>query len=454
MTTYGNTSRVSVDVVGGGIAGISGPGERKVVLFAEGDPGSGSASANSPTQVSGPGELAGHFGSGEPIVSYFQQIAENGVEYANIWGVMPEVMNAASEDITGGGDAADHTGGSRLSNNPIVEDTSTITFEDDNNNALTVEFRYETNTDNTTSDFTNLTPPSETVYINPNTGEWVADTADNYDVTYDWLDWSSAFDSATDVIQEQEVGVWGVGSESRDVIDDAESTMGPLRTQEWKMISLLGLTEPNQSSSDNDGTQDVSNYTDNIDADATFLTGPARLLDDTLTALGAVAGTMAGNAISDPITTDRLEGIEDLEQTLTVPDQELFEGEGIIVLSNANTPPTIESNVGTSSATDWTRTFFSRRLADRFILAARSAARTARGELNNVNTQLIVEQLLADEMRELVQEGVLEPNTDDDQKWFVEATEDPDNPRELDLSFGFTPTGVVDIVDVSETINY
>jgi hypothetical protein len=454
MTIYGNTSRVSADLTGGGITGIVGGGERKAVIFARGDPNAGSASVNDPTQVSGPGELGSTFGSGTRITEHFRQAAENGQPYERMWGVMPEQLSVADEDITGGGDAADHTGGSKINGgDPIVEDTSLITAEDDQGNTLTVKFRYETNTDSTNSDFTGLSPGADEFFINPNTGEWVADAADNYNISYGHLDWSSAFDSATAVIEEQELGVWGVDSEAESVLSTADSTVDPLRKNEWKMVLVEGLAEPNATGSDDDAELNVSDFTLSLDSDATFLFGPARILDEVQTVMGAVLGKMAGNAIDNPILGDSLTGIEELEQTLTVPEQESLENKQVTPLANTGTP-TIESNVSTSTATDWKRTLFARQVADRLILGARAIAEETRGKLNSDGTELIVEEQMADEIEDLIDLNVLRPNEPDSQRWFVEANQDPNNSRELDVSFGFTPTGVVDVVDFDATINY
>lgn len=452
MTQYGNTNRISVDVLGGGIAGININTEEKAVVFANGDPNAGSVSINSPTRVSGPGQLEGTFGSDQDINDQMRLVAANGISYDNMWGVVPEQVNVSNEDITGGGDAEDHTGGSEISEAPIVEDTSLITVQDDQGSTLSVEFRYETNKDATNTDFTSLSPSTDTMFINPNTGEWVADASDNYNIAYDHLDWQSAFDSAVGVVSEQETGTWFVNSEADEVITSASSTASPLRTNDWKMIKVLGPAEPNDTSSDNDGIIAAGDYQNGVDADATYLTGPARLEDSKRNAGGAVAGRIAGNPIDDPIIGDSLQGVTNLEQEMSVSDQETLEGEGVIPLSNLG--PKIEGNVGTSSATDWTRTVFSRKLADRLILAARAVAKAVRGKLNNVTTQNVVEQQLSDEIVDLVEDGVLEPNTEQEQKWYVSATEDSNNKRELDVSFGFTPTGVVDVVEIEQTINY
>ena len=454
MTIYGNTSRVSVDLQGGGVSGVSEGIEQKVLIFARGDTTGGSVSANTPTQISGPGALTETFGSDQPIVTHLQDAAANGVSYDNLWGVVPEQITETAEDITGGGDAADHTTGDEIANAPIVEDTSLITVEDDTGTTMTVEFRYETNKDSTNSDFTSLSPGADTMFINPVTGEWVADTSDDYNIDYDYLDFDAAFDGSTEIIEEQEVGGWWIDTESESVLSSAQGKADPLRKNEWKMVRVHSLARPNQTGSDDGAEINASDFTLGVDSDYTFAYGPGRRDSSIVSVIGAIAGVTGGNAIDDPIIGDELLNIDSLEQGLSVPNQETLEGEKVIPLSNAGNP-SIEGNLSTSTSTDWLRSYFARRLADRLILAARAIAKDTRGKLNSEQTEQIVEEQLADEIIDLIDQNVLKPNVQgESDRWFVSADQDPNNVRELDVSFGFTPTGVVDVVDVGATINY
>lgn len=451
MTTYGNPSRVSVDVSGGGITGISGGNADKLVIFARGS--GGEAQPNVPETVGGPGSLEDTFGTGSEIVSYFRQAVSNGVPYSRITGVMPSNETTTDEDITNGGEAGDHTSGTEIANAPLIEDVSSITFEDSTSTELTVEFRYETNKDSTNADFTNLSPESGTVFINPLTGEWVAGSTGDYTVSYEYNDWQSAFDAATGIVEEQESGEWYVGVGSESVLNDAIDVAGPLREDEWKMIRVFGDARPNMTSEQDTAHFNVDDYSDSLDNEAAFVFAPTRLDDSTLTVGGAIAGIAASHDVDEPILGETLSEVGELDQTLTVPEQQLFEGNKVIPLSNRGSPM-IEDNVSTSEETDWLRTFFSVKLADRIVLAARAIAKATRGELNSDTARSNVEQLLTDELRDLVDGNVLVGNTSDETNWFVNATQDETNQRKIGLSFGFTPTGVVDTVTVDTTINF
>lgn len=437
MTTYGSSSRVSINIQGGTIAGIGLATELKVVVFAQGDPSNGSAQVNDPTQVSGPGELESTFGADTQIVEEMKGAANNDVAYDVMWGVMPSTVSVTAETVNGGSGT--------LGNAPIIEDASEITVT--NTTAAQEEtpiFRYESPPD--TSSLS-----SDEVAINPNSGEVEAGDTDDYEIDYKYLDWQSAFDSATGILDEQELGHWIVGSEAESVLTDADTTVDDLRRNEWKMISTSGPLQPNDTGSNGEAFVDASNYSDNLDSDALFVFGPTRASGASIA--GEVGGIMAGNDLDNPIIGEELQGVESLDQTLTVPQQEDLEGEGVIPLSNSGTPR-IEGNLSTSTETDWFRSYFSRQVADNLLLAARAIAKATRGKLNSDNTEDIVEQQLTDEIRDLIDDNVLKPNTQGDQRWYVTANQDPGNPRRLNLEFGITPTGVVDIVVVEQTINY
>lgn len=440
-------------MTGGGITGISGGEEQKVVVFARGDPASGSANANEPVQPSGPGELESLFGEGTPIVEQIRRVANNGVSYGMIWGVMPEPISVSTESLTGGTDGTDHTDGSKFENAPVIEDLTTVEVETDTGTAQSITFMYETNMDATNSDFTSLSPDAGEVFVNPITGEWIAGTADTYSANYEYLDWSSAFDAAEDVVKEQEIGAWGIDTESDAVISTASTKVETLRTNQWKMVRVLGLARPNVTGDDTNPEFDVDDYTDSVDDEATFLIAPGRIDTQQQTILGGVLGIAASNTITNPIIGDAIAGVNDLEQTLNVPEQETLEGQQVIPISNSGDPQ-IEGNLSTSTASDWQRTYFSRRIADQLILSARAVAKATRGRLNNENTETIVEEEVGDEIVDMIAQGVLQPNTSEDQRWYVTAEQDVDNNRALNVSFGFTPTGVVDTVTIDATINY
>jgi len=437
MTTYGN-SRISVDVTGGSIGALNLDTVQKLVVFAAGDPSNGTAQTNDPTRVSGPGELESTFGADTDLVETMRDAAGNGVAYSVMYGVMPAKQSVSAEAVAGGSGT--------LGNTPIIEDSDEITITNTTTSSeATAVFVYGDPVD------TSSLADGE-IAVNPFTGEVDSGGSDDYEIDYKYYDWQSAFDAATNVIEEQESGAWWVESEAESVVSGAITTATPLRENQWKMVRVGGAAEPNATADDGTAQIDVGSYDDTLDDDSLFAFGPVREADADTTAGGAIAGVMASRSLSDSMLGESLTGVGDLVQSLNVPDQEDLEGKGVIPVSDSGTP-SIESNLSTSTETDWTRSYFSRQLADHLILAARAIGRATRGRINNDNTTRLIENRLGDEIIDLVGDGLLEPNTDDETNWFVTASEDATNNREINVSFGFTPEGVVDTVTFDATIN-
>ena len=436
MTQYGN-SRISVTTESGAIGALNLNATEKLVIFARGDPANGTVSVNDPTRVNGPGELAETFGDGSRIADAMRDAAGNGQSFNAMYGVVPETISVTAEGVSGGSGT--------LGNAPIIEDKSDVSVQNTTTSSSAgVVFRYESTPDPSSLD-------DDEVAINPDTGEVESGDSDDYEVDYKYHDWQAAFDAATDVIQPQEAGQWAVISDSESVVSDAVTTANPLRTNQFKMVRVAGGAEPNATTDDGDPKIDVGGYSDNIDDGATYLFGPVREAGETTTALGAIGGTMASAALGESILGQSLNGVSDLAQQMSVPTQEDLEDAQVIPVSDFGSPA-IEGNDSTSTA-GRRQTYFTRRLADRLILAARAIARAVRGRVGNPDTASLVENRLEDEIVELVRDGLLEPNTGNETKYFVSASADDNDPNKLNVSFAFTPEGVVDTVEFTATIN-
>jgi len=227
------------------------------------------------------------------------------------------------------------------------------------------------------------------VAINPDTGAVAAGDTDDYEVDYEYHEWQAAFDSASDVIEPQEAGQWCVLSDSESVVSDAVGAM--------------------------------------------------------------IGGVMSSTALSGSILSASLNGVSDLVQRMDVPTQEALTVKEVIPISDFGSP-SIEANISTADA-GRRQTFFTRRLADRLILAARAIAIAVRGDVASPNTVGFVQNRLEDEIISLVDDNLLEANSDEQQKFFVSARTDPNDVSRLIVDFGFTPEGIVDQVEFTATVN-
>ncbi|AFH21641.1 hypothetical protein OSG_eHP6_00040 [environmental Halophage eHP-6] len=438
MTEFGN-SRISVTTQGGGIGALNLNVTEKLVIFGRGDPAGGTVNINEPTQVTGPGQLDAVFGADTRINEAMRDAAGNGTAFSVMFGVVPEQVAVTDEAIAGGSGTLD---------NIPIEDPSLIDIQNTTaGQSESVVFRYEEPID------TSILASGE-VAINPDTGAVAAGDTDNYEIDYEYHEWQAAFDSAVDVIDPQEAGQWCVLSDSGSVVSDAVGSITPLRENQFKMIRLAAGAEPNATASDGEPQIDPSAYSDNVADAASFLFGPAREVTATesvRTALGAIGGKMASVPLSESILGESLNGVGDLVQRANVPTQEDLADNEVIPVSDFGSPA-IEENLSTSDA-GRRQTYFTRRLADRLILAARAIARAVRGDVANPDTAGLVENRLEDEIVSLVDDGLLEPNADDEEKFFVSAQADPNNPKRLIVDFGFTPEGIVDQVEFTATVS-
>jgi len=436
MTDFGN-SRISVTTQGGGIGALNLSATEKLVIFGRGDAANGTVSVNDPTRVNGPVEIEPTFGDGSRIGDAMRDAGANGQSFDAMFGVVPETVAVTAEAVSGGSDT--------LNNSPIIEDPAEITVQNTTaGQSESVVFRYESPPDDSSLG-------ADEVAINPDTGEVEAGDTDDYEVDYKYHEWANAFDAAADVIQPQETGQWLVLSDSESVLSDAVAAANPLRTNQFKMIRVAGGAQPNATAADGGPKIDVATYSDSIADGATYLYGPVREDGARTTALGAIGGVMASAPLESCILTESLNGVVDLAQRMSVPTQEDLKDKQVIPVSDFGAP-TIEGNNSTADA-GRRQTFFTRRLADRLILAARAIARSVRGDTGTPETAGVIESRLEDEIIELVDEGLLRGNTGDETAFFVSAEADDNNPNKLNVSFGFTPEGVVDTVEFTATIN-
>lgn len=461
MTVYGSFPGIRVETGGGGITAVSIGDEEKIVIFGEAeyqDDGSDSADSliatatgtpETPEQINGRIEADEKFGADSELAQGLREALSNGANIDYLYGVAVNRIDVDSETQTL---TAGSTG--TLDNAPITEDVSLIST-DDSGNPFDIEFRYNG---------APATPTGEDeLYINPLTGEYAVTSGTVNDahstIGYKYPDWDSAF-SATDVqnvVNENETGIYVALSDSDAVSINLHSEISTLRTSEYKLISGLSGAEPNDNSSETppDAQYDTANYgsaNQSIDSDFYFKVAPARVENEPRTILGGVGGLFAGNSISNPVYNDALNGYQGLEQEFTRTDANNLRNNNIIPVRQAGSIR-VEDNLSTSTETDWERDFFRRRITDRVVLIGKTVGDAIIGRVNNEDTRFAAERLISAEIRGLVDDGVLKPNTADTTNWFVEVYEDSTNSDQVNIDIGITPYGVVKRIDESVTIN-
>lgn len=435
-TQYGDFPGVRVTTAGGAISAIEIGSEEKLVLFGRGDPNGGSASVNEPTQIGARREADTQFGDGTELAEAMRDALANGANISYLYGVMPETTDNTESFTT--------VSTGTLSNTPIVEDTSAMTVTDTTESATaTVEFKYESPP--------NAPSSSNTVFVNPHTGEWTADESSDYDFEYDYLDWSSAFSAASNVVEEDETGVYVALSEAESVASTMNTEITSIR-DDYKLVSGLAGAQPNQTGSDDGAELDTANYTDSLDSDRLFVLGPTRLDGSVNTILGAAGGLFAGNPINDPIYNEVLSGTGDLEQQITKSEADELRAEDVIPVRQSGSIR-VADNLSTSTETDWERDFWRRRIVDRAILIGKQVGDRTVGRINDSETRNAAERLIQTELEAMVNDRLIEPNTSDEQKYYVDVYESTTDPDQVNIDIGITPQGVVKRIDENITID-
>jgi hypothetical protein len=479
VTTYGSFPGVRVEVAGGGITAVAIGEEEKLVLFGEAnyeddgtvtsdgdeDPleSSLTGTPETPETINARREADTTFGDGSELASGLREALANGANIDFIYGVAPRRYNVVDE--------VQSTQSGTLDNAPIWEEDVS-----DESNIQALKCEDDTGPVSMTVEYDYSSPPAqpssaETVAVNPLTGEYAADAAPDgdYNFDYKYLDWQSAFDAAevAAVVEEDETGVFDALSDSDEVSADLDGTVATHRGN-YKLINAVSGAQPNENevitSDDQELESDHSNYTrrdarydtsgysqGSVDSDHYFKLAPVREENSSKTVLGGVGGLFAGNPISDPIYNDPLSGYDELEQTFTKADADNMRSEKVIPIRQAGSVR-VKDNLSTSTETDWERDFWRRRIADRVILIGKTIGDTIIGKINDQQTRNAAARLIRAEIRELVADRLLQPNTADEQNWYVDVYEDSTNSDEVNIDIGFTPYGIVKRVDESITI--
>lgn len=465
--TYGDLPGVQATVKGGRIVDVSIGYEQHVVLFGRGNPVDGTATANTPELVQTPAEADTLFGEGSRLAAGLRGALRNGANRDYLHGVMPTETTVSAEPIAGGSGT--------LTNVPLVEDIDTITVTN------------TTAAGTATPEFVYSSPPpapgeAGVVNINPLTGEVASGGTDDYQIDYAYLDWGAALDAADTVLRHNETGIYATLTDAEVVAQTLSDKLDTLRPT-YKLVRGIAGAQPNTTNPDGEaiiGTDvddTTPDYTDTLDDDALFLAGPTRLAgtEDTRTILGGLAGKMGGNAITDPVYGDVIEGYGPLVQQLSPEDEGTpaedntlgtgLRGQQVMPIrddgSDGGMGLTIEDTLSTSTLSDWERDYFNRRIVDQMLITAREIGEPLRGRRLRDAITSNAEQDIVDALAGYADDGLLEQssaegtsntgttNADDEEQNYDAIITRPDR-NSVAISIYFTPIGVAK--NIEETL--
>lgn len=441
--TYGQTPGTEVTLRGQSIAGVEVGQEETLVIFGKGDPSSGTATTNSPTQVPSMADADEAFGTGTELADACREALGNGANDSYLYGVMP-----SKTAVTGEAHAA--TQSFSVGNAPIIEDATEITITDTVDSVeLAVEFHYASPP---------ATPSSaDTAFVNPFTGEIETDASSDYEVDYKYLEWANAFDSADQVLDEGESGVYVALSEAESVASTLAAKAQSLRDPDYKMVKAFAGAQPNATTSESPPTPmfDTTNYTDAVDALPQFLVAPVRQDDTAKTLLGAIGGIGAGNALTNPLLGDSLTnvtletGVDD-EGVLTYSERQNLRDAEVIPIKNEGSI-TIDGSVSTSTNTDWERDYQTIRVIDRAVLVVKAIGDAVYGTLDTAGRAQIAAQTAQGELEDMAADGLLEPNTQTETNLYVRPVDTGQG--EVALEIGVTPVQAVETFTATVNID-
>jgi len=472
MAEYGSFPGVQVSTESGGVSSVEVGAEEILVLFGEanydgnndvdGDDASLSASANDPEQIGAPAVADRKFGSDSELANAMKEALANGANIEYLYGVA-----VSRESVQ---DEAGYTGETgTLNNHEIVEDRSTITVDDSGGASdIDVEFRYKPGLSSPGDSPSDDVGDVEEIHINPLTGEFIADQAPSgeFEFDYEYNDYASAFSekAVTNIVSENESGVWLALSDSDTVSSDMDSEVSDLRDN-YQMVKAMGLAEPNSSTvlsagdtTDSNGgahalydTGTYSSANSSVAEEYFFKFAPARKDGQADTVGGGLGGLFAGNPITDPIYNDEVTGYDGLQQQFSKSEADTMRSEDVIPIRSGGTirvrgnRSTGFSNSNTVAATFWTR-----RITDRIILMAKEIGNETVGAINDDSTRSKAERLVGAQMRSLSNQRLIQGNTPSDKNWNVDVYASENNSKRVNIDVSFKTYGIVK--EVSETI--
>lgn len=294
MTTFGTTTSGvpanRVTVRGGGTVSISAAFSNTYGIVGGMDTANGSATPGEVQTISSPTDATTQFGGDSELKEQIDLAFTNGAA----------IIYAVGVSETSVTDSFSGTGEGTLNNKPAFDpnlhDQHDITVTD------TVEATDVTvNIDYSSPPAT----PSEsnTMNLNPVTGEWDADESTDYDISYTYGDYPSAI---TEIVKKVPRFVT-VLSENATVANDLLTELNTYATNFSFMHGVAG-TLPNI---------DPSTYSDSFDDRRISVVSPSRAFLDTANTnmtrtMGAVGGYQASKELGNSSTKESLNGFVDL----------------------------------------------------------------------------------------------------------------------------------------------
>lgn len=433
MVTYGTTAIPSdqIEVISGGTVDISAAFENTMVVVGGMDTNSGNATPGDLTTVSSPADAQTKFGDGSELHDQAKLAFGNGVGTLK---AVPVTETSVSSETQGSQSGT-------LDNAPIfdpnVNGEHSITAADTSGTDPDVNVHYGS---------TPPTPSSDTINVNPVTGEYEADAAPAGDYEFDYE--YGTYDSATIAkAVDDSPRIVALCTENESVVNTAATEVNDNAT-DFDFMHVVAGAYPVPDPTD---TQTyTSNYSDGVDERRVSLVSPPRAYtDDAETNLvrthGAVGGYLASLSLGLSATGDEIGGLTALRADFAPTDAGNIIDDQVLPLIDY---PGIEivKDMTTSTTQKFERVY-GMQVIDEATEISHLISRSFIGEQN---TQANRDALGRSHRNAYI--GMREGTPKQLDDYTVNVTENTSNSDQVDVSIGLDIVDIMDIVDVTITV--
>lgn len=325
-------------VLEGGTVDVSLAFERSVGVIGGMDVANGTATAGDVVEVDSPSDAQEKFGEGSELHEQIRILYQNGVGEVH---ALPLAETTTTESFTASSSGT-------LSNvppmDPTIHDEHSITAQDTVAAAsVEVNIVYDDPPTNPTS--------SNTMNLNPVTGDWAADASSDYDITYTYGDWSS---SAIAPLVDRDTRKVAAMTETESVVNTVETEVRD-NADNFQFSGIVAGAHPFASTT----SPDTTNYSDGMDSErVSLVASPRGFVDDAETnqhrTVGAVAGEMASLELGRSSTNNSVSGLTGLRTDLTFSEaSDLIDAQVVPLIDYP--PVTIVKDMTTSTTARFER---------------------------------------------------------------------------------------------------
>lgn len=428
---YGTTAIPgdSYSVIQGGTINVGAAFERSVGLVGGMDTANGTATPGETVEVSSTADAIEKFGDGSELHRQVSLAFNNGAVTVYAYPVT---------ETTGETESFSSTQSGTLSNipfNPEIQAEHEITAQDTTEGQeADVNIVYE--------DAPSAPTTSNTINLNPVTGEWQADASSSYDITYDYGDYGTA--AIDGILDEEPRRVALLRETSSDITSLATELTA--RADNFVFGGGVGGAVPFEDPSN----PSTSGYTDSIDEERiSLVASPYGYIDAAETDMQRTTGAVAAELVSLPLgesaTNNSLSGFTGLRTDLT-PSQagDLIDEQ---VLPLIDYPPvTIVKDMTTSTTQKFERAY----VMDVVDEATEVSHRINRQFVGEQNTSQNRNQLARSHKNSYKGFTTSTPRLLDD--YAVRVEEDSVDRDQVNVHIGLDVVDIMDNIEVTMTV--